>query len=62
MKYLKWLNLIPLVMFIAMDVFLEAKIYPIRMVAVAVLVVLNVVTNKSMKGYLKALAGFFVVL
>ena len=52
MKFLKWLNLIPLVMFVIRDMLGMADINPIWLVVVAALAIMNVFMAKSMKEYL----------
>ncbi len=52
MKYYKFFNLIPLVMFVLMDMILGSDIMPIRFVIVAALVIMNVLLSGSMKDYL----------
>ncbi|WP_026496680.1 hypothetical protein [Butyrivibrio sp. WCD3002] len=52
MKFLKWLNLIPLVMFVIRDMLGIADINPIWMIVIAAFVIMNVFMAKSMKEYL----------
>lgn len=52
MKFLKWLNLIPLVMFVIRDMLGMADINPIWMIVIAAFVIMNVFMAKSMKEYL----------
>lgn len=52
MKFLKWLNLFPLVMFLILDIMGKADINPIRMVVVGALAIMNIFIAKSMKEYL----------
>ena len=52
MKFLKWLNLIPLVMFVIRDMLGMADINPIWLVIVAALGIMNIFIAKSMKEYL----------
>ncbi len=52
MKFLKWLNLIPLVMFVIRDMLGIADINPIWMIVIVAFVIMNVFMAKSMKEYL----------
>ena len=52
MKFLKWLNLIPLVMFLIRDMLGMADINPIWLIIVAALGIMNIFMAKSMKEYL----------
>lgn len=59
MKYYKFINLLPLVMFILMDIILGANIMPVRFVIIVALAVMNVLLAKDMKDYL--ISSFILV-
>ncbi len=54
MKYWKWLNLIPLVLFIIRDMLGKESINPIWLLAAVALAIMNVFMAKSMREYLLA--------
>ncbi|SFI29358.1 hypothetical protein SAMN04487830_13826 [Pseudobutyrivibrio sp. OR37] len=54
MKYCKWMNLIPLVLFIIRDMLGMAGINPIWLLVAVALAIMNVFMAKSMREYLLA--------
>ncbi|WP_022759555.1 hypothetical protein [Butyrivibrio fibrisolvens] len=54
MKYWKWINLIPLVLFIIRDMLGMAGINPIWLLVAVALAIMNVFMAKSMREYLLA--------
>ena len=60
MKYLKLLNLIPLGLFVILDIFGKADIDPKKLIIVVVFVIMNIFVNKSMKEYLLSSLMLFV--
>lgn len=52
MKYLKLLNLIPLIVFFAVDRLFDSLVNPIPIIIIIALGVMNTVLSKNMKEYL----------